>query len=69
LVEKARKIPIELQENVNVNTFIATNAHFDKILARTKERVQINHELLQQGITAINSYAVTHKEFVINFTL
>jgi flagellar basal body rod protein FlgF len=69
LVEKARKIPIELQENVNVNTFIATNTHFDKILTRTKERVQLNRELLQEGITAINSYAVTHKEFVINFTL
>ena len=69
LVEKGRKIAIELQQNVNVNTFIATNANFDKILTRTKEKVQLNHQLLEQGITAINSYAVTNKEFVINFTL
>ncbi len=61
VVEKARKIPIELQENVNVNTFITTNSNFDKILARTKEKVQLNEELIRQGITAINAFALANK--------
>lgn len=69
LVEKARKIPIELQDNVNVNTFVTTNSNFGKILARTREKVQLNGELIRQGITAINAYALANKEFVLNFTL
>lgn len=68
-MEKARKIPIELQQNVNVNTFLTNNANFLKILARTKERVSIDTQLLRQGITAINAFAIANKEYVINFTL
>jgi flagellar basal body rod protein FlgF len=42
LVEKGRKIAVELQENVNVNTFITHSSKYDKILARTQEKVQLN---------------------------
>lgn len=69
LIEKTRKIPIELQDNVNVNTFVTTNSNFEKILTRTREKVQLNEELMRQGITAINAYALANKEFVLNFTL
>lgn len=38
-VEKARKIPVELQENVNVNTFLKHSNQYQKILARTQSRI------------------------------
>jgi hypothetical protein len=52
-----------------VNTFVTANSNFEKILARTRERVQLNEELMRQGIAAINAYALANKEFVLNFTL
>lgn len=42
LVEKAKKLPVEIQDNANPNTYLSRNANFSKILARTKQRVELN---------------------------
>jgi len=61
VVEKARKIPIEIQDNVNPNTFMTKTAQFNKILARTQQRVIFDKEKLRNGLTAINAYGIAHK--------
>ena len=56
VVEKARKAPVELQDNVNVNTFLNQSANYEKILARTKGKVVLDDQLLTESLTAINAF-------------
>jgi hypothetical protein len=69
LVEKARKIPIEIQDNVNPNTYLSRNSQFIKALVRTKQRVQLDAEKMKTAISAINAFGIANKESIINFTL
>lgn len=56
VVEKSRKAPVELQDNVNVNTFLNQSANYEKILARTRSRVVLDDQLLTESISAINAF-------------
>ncbi len=69
VVEKTKKIPIELQDNVNPNTFLSRNANFKKILERTKNKIKLNRETIKTALLAVNAYGIANKESIINFTL
>ena len=69
LVEKARKIPVEIQDNVNPNTYLNQTTQFNKILKRTQQRVVFDQEQLKSGLAAINAFGIAQKEPVLSFTL
>lgn len=69
VVEKARKIAVEVQDNANPNTYLSRNTNFTKILARTQKRILFDAPAMRDALSAVNSYGISKKEMVINFTL
>lgn len=68
-VEKTKKAPIKLQDNVNPNTFLTRNGDTNKAITRTQQRVQFDSDTLERGVKAVNAYAIANREKNINVTL
>jgi hypothetical protein len=60
---------VEIQDNASPNSYLSRTALFLKTLARTQKKITLDSEQMRASLTAINAYAITNKETVLNFTL
>ena len=54
---------------MNPNTYLSKNTQFNKILIRTQQRVILDQDQVKNGLAAINTFGIAHKESVLSFTL